>query len=93
MLEITNVRVEIPKRTPTIVGVPVVSKYDTVKSVTIIASCGCTVAESNYFVIEPFETKVINFTINRVTSGVLGISFVVKNEPNPFQTTIEAIIK
>jgi hypothetical protein len=71
----SEVQVKVEKNVPTIVSVAVVSEYDTVKTVTVVASCGCTTSKPS-FQIEPYQTYINDFKITRVADGDVTVNFV-----------------
>ena len=71
-----EINIAVEKSVSTIVGVAVVSKYNTSKTITVKPSCGCTTS-INSFTIQPNETYVNQLTIKRVSEGYVTISYLV----------------
>ena len=74
-----KIELTVNKGIPTQIGIGIGNEYLESKVVMILPSCGCVTSERQ-FIIDPFQTIIKQFTITRLISGIVNITFQTNDE-------------
>ena len=74
-----KIELTVNKGVPTQIGIGISNEYLESKTIMVLPSCGCVTGERQ-FVLDPFQTIIKQFTITRLISGVVNITFQTNDE-------------